>query len=124
MKCNKCGEFVKKGFANHLYHIFRHYKWWGNDCIWDQNNNGGLKMSKIRFEKEWMRIYNQGRYFERKRCIKIVREHCRNLLDLEIITNYNAYGVSRKAKTCHLKVNDFKLWKNDLILLLCGFIII
>ena len=49
MKCNKCGEFVKKGFANHLYHIFRHYKWWGNDCIWDQNNNGGRIIMDIEY---------------------------------------------------------------------------
>ena len=36
MKCAKCNEQVKGGFINHLYHIWRHYKWWGDDAIFEE----------------------------------------------------------------------------------------
>jgi len=29
----KCYE---GGFINHLYHIWRHYKWWGDDAIFEE----------------------------------------------------------------------------------------
>jgi hypothetical protein len=34
MKCARCKEEVKGGLFKHLYHIWRHYKWWG-DAIYD-----------------------------------------------------------------------------------------
>ena len=65
-------------------------------------------------QKQYMTIYNEGREFERRRIKRILKEHFNNLLDLEIITRYDAYGCSRRFNTAHLKIRDLKLFLNTL----------
>ena len=73
------------------------------------------KMNKEHFVKLYNDAYKEGRYFERRRIGKMIKLELKNLLVLEKITNYDAYGCSRGFKTLHIKVADLKLFINDLV---------